>query len=135
MGPSILTENLMADRIMYDGKNLDREVIVIAGHATIGATGAPTLVAADSKGIASITRNSAGDYTVVLQDTFPRFLGGTITQYGSTSQDLTFHIKSHTVGTTKQFNFVCKTANTATDPTSGTELYWEIRVKNSSQTY
>lgn len=135
MGPLIFTEITMADRITYTAEALDRETVVLFGHATIGATGAPTLVAADSKGIASITRNSAGDYTVVLQDTYPRFLGGEIIQYGSTSQDLTFHIKSHTVSTTKQFNFVCKTANTATDPTSGTELYWIVRLKNSSQTY
>lgn len=43
------------------------------GAATIGATGAPTLLAR-SKGIASITRLSAGVYRLQLQDNYYEFL-------------------------------------------------------------
>lgn len=52
-------------------------------RVTFGSTGAPTLVAAQSKGIKSITRNSAGLYTIVFGnsaalvnplDTFPKLL-------------------------------------------------------------
>lgn len=38
----------------------------IFARVTFGATGAPTLVASQSKGIKSVTRNSAGLYTFVF---------------------------------------------------------------------
>lgn len=53
---------------------LEKKVVDLYAKVTIGATGAPTLVTAYSKGIASIARNSAGNYTVTLDDKYPRFL-------------------------------------------------------------
>jgi hypothetical protein len=44
------------------------KLIGVYGKFTVGASGAPTLVAAASKGIESIVRDSAGLYTITLQD-------------------------------------------------------------------
>lgn len=46
----------------------ERDLADIQAKITIGAAGAPTLTLA--KGIASMTRNSAGNYTIVLQERF-----------------------------------------------------------------
>lgn len=49
---------------------LEKKIVDLYARVTIGAAGAPTLVASASKGIQSITRNSAGLYTIVLQDKY-----------------------------------------------------------------
>jgi VCBS repeat-containing protein len=52
----------------------ERELIHVYLQATIGATGAPTLSAANSLGVASISRNDVGDYTITLQNSFSRLM-------------------------------------------------------------
>lgn len=49
---------------------LEKRIVDLYAQVAIGATGAPTLNLSKSKGIASITRNSAGLYTIVLQDNY-----------------------------------------------------------------
>lgn len=55
--------------------SLENKVVNIFGKVAIGAVGAPTISAADSKGIASIARNSAGKYTITMEDYYVKFLG------------------------------------------------------------
>lgn len=55
--------------------SLEKRVIELFGKVTIGAAGAPTLDAAASKGIASIVRNSVGNYTITLSDPYVKLLG------------------------------------------------------------
>jgi len=43
-----------------------KEQVSVFAKVTIGASGAPTLVAAYSQGVKSIVRNSAGNYTVTF---------------------------------------------------------------------
>lgn len=50
--------------------SLEKKPVDLYLKAAIGASGAPTIDASLSKGIASIARNSAGDYTITLQDKY-----------------------------------------------------------------
>jgi hypothetical protein len=53
---------------------LEHKVVDLFASVAIGSTGAPTLSAANSKGIASIARNAAGKYTITLQDVYQRLM-------------------------------------------------------------
>lgn len=66
----------MANRWMNQFRlSLEKSVVELWVKATIGAAGAPTLVTDNnSKGIASITRDDTGLYTIVLQDTYYKLL-------------------------------------------------------------
>lgn len=66
----------MANRLFqqYILSFLYRPVLLVAQFA-VGASGAATLSAAKSKGVASVTRGaSAGLYTIVLEDRYQRLL-------------------------------------------------------------
>ena len=54
--------------------SLEKAVVTLFANVTIGAAGAPTIVAKQNKGIASVVRNSAGNYTVNLQDRYQYLL-------------------------------------------------------------
>jgi hypothetical protein len=49
---------------------LEKRVVDLYAVFAVGATGAPTLNAGLSKGIASVARNSSGLYTITLQDAY-----------------------------------------------------------------
>jgi hypothetical protein len=53
---------------------LEKMPVTLYVQFSVGATGAPTLNALSSLGVASITRNSAGQYTVLLQEPMVRLL-------------------------------------------------------------
>ena len=77
----------MANRDFKDFQAAEREVKRLYMKATIGATGAPTLVAADSLGIKTIVRNTTGDYTVTFGtpsplETLPAIQTSTISFFG-----------------------------------------------------
>lgn len=70
---------------------LEKRVVDLYAVFAVGATGAPTLNAGLSKGIASVARNSAGLYTIALQDAYVdvfsviptiRLASGAITTHG-----------------------------------------------------
>lgn len=58
----------MASRLFQFRYSYERDLVDIQAKIDIGASGAPTLSLA--KGIVSMTRNSAGNYTIVLKDQF-----------------------------------------------------------------
>jgi hypothetical protein len=64
----------MANRNFNRYQALTKEAKCLFAKAAIGATGAPTLSAADSLGVASIARTGVGAYTVTLQDRYSKFL-------------------------------------------------------------
>ena len=53
----------------------------VYGKATIGASGAPTLVTSQSRGITSITRTAQGKYRLVLDAKYPYYLCGGIDHF------------------------------------------------------
>jgi len=136
----------MADRTFHplDG-SLDRKVVELFGHLTIGATGAIT--AEDSNGF-STARTGVGLYTITLQDKYPRSPADYVTKGTFTSPllDMDFlildagtrsflqmSIVSQTVHTDGKINIVFdSSANTPADPNSGCTIRLRIVLKNSS---
>jgi hypothetical protein len=66
----------MANRLLNQFLfSLEKKPVKLFATIAIGATGAPTVSASLSKGLASVVRNSAGKYTLTLQDAFQALLG------------------------------------------------------------
>lgn len=120
----------MADRNFNRAQNLEKEVKGIFADINIGAAGAPTIVKA--LGIASVVRNSAGDYTITLNDKYVRFMSFQVSQVVSSPQDLKFQIKAQDVVSAKTVEFVCLAVATPTDPSNGSKLLIQLELKNSS---
>jgi hypothetical protein len=110
--------------------------VFLYGKVTIGAAGAPTLVSANSKGISSIVRNSAGKYTITLQDKYNRLLHiKPVIVLGAGTPAAPFNfVVSESVASAKTIviQFLAVDGTTATDPASGEEVRFEIQLKNSS---
>lgn len=111
---------------------LEKSVVTLFAEIAIGATGAPTLTR--GKGVASIVRDSAGTYTLTLQDSYPRLLGwrfGFLVD-GDPAAPLV-NPKTETVSSTKTVVFQCNAVDgtTATDPASGEKLFVELKLSNS----
>lgn len=127
----------MADRLFnqFSG-SLEKAVVTLFGDVTIGAVGAPTLVASKSKGIKSIVRNGAGDYTVTFQDKYAKFLSfwvGVIKATVSAAPSQTVKAFSMNAAGGATVNFVLyNSAGAATDPASGEELFIEATFGNSA---
>src|SRR5437868_4896546 len=125
----------MANRLFNQfGATLEKATVTLMGHVTIGAAGAPTLDAPNSKGIKSIVRNSAGDYTVTLQDQYVKFFScwiGFIKATGPAAPSESFKAKNMTAAGGATIEFVLyNNSSVATDPASGEELFLEITVGN-----
>lgn len=113
---------------------------LVHGKVAIGGTGAPTLNAAASTGITSITRTGAGTYEVLLDGKVPQLVHFTCTLlHSSTSQLVRFQLTSDTVATDGKFVFKCLAATDATtttliaaDPASGATLLFTVEVNNTS---
>lgn len=101
-------------------------------EVTIGAAGAPTLVATSSLGVTSIIRIGAGDYDVVLEDAYNEIikLNGDI--FDAASEDIKIQLAVRNAQATggATFSFFTNTAATATDPTDGATLQLEIILRN-----
>ena len=102
-------------------------------RADIGASGAPTIDTAGSKGIASISRTATGDYTITLSESYNSLLMVDVMMLEADDTDLTFQVASQAVSnSTPTVAIVCKAAATPADPPDGSDLYVRITVKNSS---
>lgn len=128
----------MANKYGYQfGYSPEAQVWKLYGKVTIGATGAPTLVAASSRGFASITRDSAGLYTIVLSDVWPKLLNASFQQLlaSGLSAAPICGLISETVATPATKDLVVQfadAAGAAADPDDGVTLYIELTLKNSS---
>lgn len=116
--------------------SLERKVVHIFGEAAIGASGAPTLSAAKSKGIASIVRAAAGKYTVTLSDKYRRVLMLEVLFKSTTGipDAPIVGLISDAVSTGPTLQFQCADADTpaATDPGSGETMKLHIVLTDSS---
>lgn len=126
----------MANRRFYQFRySLEPQVTDLYMQVAIGAAGAPTLNTSNSRGISSITRNSAGNYTVVFQDNYYRTL---IAKHmfknatPSASPDFTFVTDNSSAATSPSVTFVFSSGGVATDPGSGETLFMQFSLKNSS---
>lgn len=120
----------MANRNYYRMQGRSKEVKLLTAEVTIGATGAPTLVAGRSYGVASIARNAAGDYDVVLSDLHNRIMAVDGNVLNDAATDL--WIKLAVRGANgNSFSFFTLTGAVATDPPNPSTLLLLIWVKNS----
>ena len=122
----------MANRRFFGDRSLQREIIRLYMEVTIGASGAPTLVSASSFGVTSITRAGAGDYDVVLEDSYNELikLNGAIFDAASEDIVLQLAVRDAQASGGGTFSFFTNTAATATDPTNGATLQLEIILRN-----
>jgi hypothetical protein len=124
----------MAHRTFFQFRySLEPNVVDLFAEISIGSSGAPTLVR--GKGIKSITRNSAGDYTLALQENFAGLL-----QVSSSLQNATgipsvvMGIKANNVSSSSApgIEFVCSASGLAADPASGDVIRLQLSLRNSS---
>lgn len=134
----------MSNRYMNQYKySFEKGVTYLYFNIAIGASGAPTLNKAGSKGIASVVRNSAGNYTITLQDAYYGFLDFTSREILASGAPVVASgpiIRSQAVTNSAAPTLVIQyfdaaTSATATDPDNGATLIGTITVKNHSSIY
>lgn len=130
-------------------QTLVKKVCTIYARVAIGASGAATLNAVQSKGVVSITRNSTGDYTIQLgtngtpvqNDVYYRLLEANVTIANSTGiPDVVMGVKTtaSTLGSTAvaastiEVVFSSALGGSATDPASGDVLYFQFTMQDSN---
>jgi hypothetical protein len=107
----------------------------IFAKVSFAALGAPTLVTANgaSKGVASISRNGAGDYSITLSETFPLLKGINASFVASSGAAAPIvSVKSDGVASTKVLRILTQSGGINADPANGEVLLLEIMLKNSS---
>ena len=128
------------NKYFYTTQSTKRSLKMIHGKVAIGSSGAPTLNAAASSGVLSISRTSAGLYAVTLAGQAPGFVGFQCTVLDSNTTSIThFQVTAEALSTAGTFSFLClapqdssTTTATATDPASGAVLYFTVLFSNSS---
>jgi hypothetical protein len=125
----------MNRRLFQFRYSFERDVAEYFLKVTIGAAGAPTLT--EAKGVASITRNSAGNYTILLQDSSNLLLDvNSQSISGSSPQAAPIStVVSEAVATTTPtviLQYYAIDNATATDPANGEVLLIKIAVRNAS---
>lgn len=111
--------------------------VTLRAVISIGASGAPSIVANTSMGIASVVRNSTGDYTIALSHAYGSLMSVKhIFNSGASAPAAPgMYIKANSVSsaTAPSIEVVTNAAGTAADPASGEILYVEIELNESSQ--
>lgn len=126
----------MNRRLFQFRYSFEREVVEYFAVVTIGSTGAPTLTI--GKGISSITRNSAGQYTLRLQDASAKLLGVNVMFNSGTSAAAApiVVVEGEDVAdrSTPEIILQCRAIDnsTATDPADGEIMMIKIAVRNAS---
>lgn len=101
--------------------------------ATIGAAGAPTLVAAASVGVDSISRVSAGKFLVTLNKKYQALRMAKscfIASGGAAAPDLS--VDTDAVASAGTLTVLTQSGGVNTDPASGEVMLLEIMLKDSS---
>jgi len=109
---------------------MEKAVVDLYMKVAIGAAGAPTISRA--KGVTSITRNSAGKYTIVLQDNYYAFLmaSGACLTAGIPAAP-TFSVFSEAVASGSLVVQFSDAAGAAADPGNGEVVVLQITLSNS----
>jgi hypothetical protein len=122
----------MADRSFNRKQALEKEVKEIYFKVAIGSSGAPTLDSVNSKGVASISRVSAGLYNITLQDKYNALMDMSIHVVTPSAEDISANMVSEAVASTKIVQIRCTAAGVAADPASGDTLQGVLQLKNTS---
>lgn len=127
----------MANRRLFQfNYSYERDLVHIHAKIAIGASGAPTLNAPLSKGILSIVRNSAGDYTIRLTDSFNQLMMVDMLMQNATgipaAPDMGLKANSVNSATVPSIEIVTSAAGVATDPASGDTMFLHLVCRNAS---
>jgi hypothetical protein len=128
----------MANRYMNQFYlSLEQSKCTLYAKVAIGASGEPTLNAAASKGVASITRESAGQYTIVFSDVWTKFfwLDAKVLLASGTPAVNDVAIVSEAVATVADKSVVVQfldDAGAAADPDEDAVLYFKFELSNSN---
>lgn len=127
----------MANRRMFQFRySLQRDIVDLSLKAAIGASGAPTISTTDAKGIVSITRNSAGRYTILLQDNYAALMAANISVLNATvaaapvSQLISEQVSNAT--TPQVVIQLLDAAGAAADVDDGATLLVHLMLRNAS---
>lgn len=125
----------MANRLFNQFRlQLEKQVVDLFGQFTVAGAGVPTLVAAKSKGIASVTRLGAGQYSIVLQDTYLDLLMMNIrllSTAASASPDCRVVSQAVANVASKAIVIEFTVGGVATDPADGETVLFSPQLKNS----
>lgn len=106
---------------------------------SIGASGAPTIVSGTGMGISSVTRTSAGHYSIALSHAYQGLLGvrHVINSGGSAPASPSLYVQTNSVkvSTAPLVAVVFNAAGTPTDPASGEIIMLEVVLQKSSVRY
>lgn len=108
----------------------------LQGNVAIGASGA--VGALQGSGISSVVKNSTGNYTIVLEDKYMKFLSGDFKFVSATFSGVhAVEIVNANIDANVQdgtgINIVCYDASgVAANPASGSVLYFNFMLRNSS---
>ena len=107
---------------------------MLFGKVAIGATGAPTLNAVKSKGIASVARTGVGAYTITLNDIYvDMFKCGVNFLFATSPGVANVYVVSQDVDGAKTILIQCEDfAGAAVDPANGATMKLEITLKTST---
>jgi hypothetical protein len=127
----------MASRLFQFHYKYERDTVETLMNVSIGASGAPTLTSQLNKGIVSITRNSAGTYTILLKDTSNKLMGVDMSVINATGIPTApiIGIKNNNVNSNTAPSIQIVTSNlsgVATDPANGDILLISIKTRLAS---
>lgn len=125
----------MASRMFQFQYSYERDLAQLDLKINIGASGAPTVNL--GKGLTSITRNSAGNYTLVLKDVHNKLMGVSAAFISGASAPAApaINVVSEAVNTvgTQTVVIQCRNAaGAATDPASGEVMLLQILCRDAS---
>ena len=115
--------------------SLEKAKVFLYMQVSFGASGAPTLNASNSKGIASISRVSAGKYNIILQDAYVRLMMAKHVFINATAPaSPSMYVTSSSVSSVSspQLQVVFNAAGVSTDPGNGEVVLIEIELSNST---
>lgn len=101
---------------------LEREVKKLYAYVSIGATGAPTLSAAKSKGISSISRSGTGAYTLTLEDSYYQLLMAQFCLLEADAENLGFQVTAEDVDGAKTLSFLCSAPSVSASGSTSTTV-------------
>lgn len=112
---------------------MEKYVVDLWAKVSFGASGAPTLdTNNDSKGIASITRNDTGSYTLVLQDNYYRFLGANCVFDAGADGPAAPTMSVVPDVANGELDLLFQNGGDDTDPADGEVVYIQLSLSNSS---
>lgn len=127
----------MANRRMFQFRySVQRDIVDLTLKASIAAAGVPTLSTTDAKGIASITRLSAGQYRISLQDNYQALMAAQIVVLNATASaaPLSQLISEQVISVTAPQVVIqlLDAAGVAADPDDGATLLVHLMLRNAS---